>query len=544
MTPPPRTSRLWPWLRRGLLACYITACLLLGTIYIGLGALKVPQDVLILGSTRAVAGQPWVMLARIDAKQTHPEATLRVDVPGGDGLSQTLSFGDSLRAETFARIPIPPTSAQPSPSPPTLPLSISLTAPNSWISGLPLNLSLVPPLPPPDDLQIRTFPAPTHNQPLDVSWVPSGGKLISFIQNDLHIRVLDPATRQPVEGARVLWLRTYGEVTTGPTDLTTDALGLTTFTLTPQGASVWEVQVTDAHGLRPTKLQRQLEPWPAAPRLSILDAHLTPQENLHIQIDSLRSGAVYADLWLNGAFIERWVLDKPEGRLSASLDTSRLQPLTAPALASLMVCWSWAGCGEQYSLSPLLWTPSKPQTPPQTPPPPDIIKRPTPPELIAALELFAAHHPDDTEAAFATWGAAQLKAHADTLSDAQMLRLYDFVKARWAELTPSPSLELVFDSGPILQQELSDLRTSTKGQLNSVFALLVVGGGLLLAGWMLGMSVQRQRAMAAEMGDADMDVLESASAKMERWVWRIEVVMVVVVLTSFLWGVYLGFQHL
>ncbi len=125
-----------------------------------------------------------------------------------------------------------------------------------------------------------------------------------------------------------------------------------------------------------------------------------------------------------------------------------------------------------------------------------------------------------------------------------MLRLYDFVKARWAELTPPPSLELVFDSGPILQQELDDLRRGTKGQLNSVFALLLVGGGLLLAGWMLGMSVQRQRAMAAEMGDADMDVLESASAKLERWVWRIEVVMVVVVLTSFLWGVYLGFQHL
>ncbi len=394
MTPPPRTSRLWPWLRRGLLACYIAACLLLGTIYIGLGALKIPQDVLILGSTRAVAGQPWVMLARIDAKQAHPEVTLRLDVPGGDGLSQTLSFGDSLRAETFARIPIPPQSspASPSPTPSTLALAVSLTAPNSWISRLPLSLDLVAPLPPPDDLHIRTFPASTHNQPLDVSWAPSGGKLVSFVQNDLHIRVLDPTTRQPIEGARILWLRTYGEVTTGPTDLTTDALGLATFTLTPQGASVWEVQVTDAQGQRSTKLQRQLEPWPAAPRLEVLDAHLSPQENLHIQIDSLRSGAVYADLWLNGAFIERWVLDKPEGRLSASLDTSRLQPLSTPALASVMVCWSAAGCGEQYSLSPLLWTPSQSQTQPkkpeQTTPPPDIFKQPTAPEVIAALEFF------------------------------------------------------------------------------------------------------------------------------------------------------------
>jgi hypothetical protein len=527
------------WLRLGLLTLYIVACGLIAAVYISLASVRIPHEVKLLGSAVALPDQPIALYARLDVIQP-ADVTLRLQHPQQptSTASHVFNIHGILRDEQPLRLP--PAAA------PSLTWHVTIDAPNSWIRDLPLTLSPAAPSPQSvADDGVRAAPAPAH--PLSVTWEADGGKLIAFLPNTLHVRVADPTSGAPIAGARVRFQRAYGAATTTSTpDLPpTDAFGLTSLDLSAEASSVWDVEATDPDGQRATTLKRELHTFPATPRVTLLTDALYPGLPLSLAIDSLRSGPCYIDLWLHGAFVYRWPLHKPEGPLSATLPTDALAPLTTPALATLVVTWSPDSYGEDVVALPLLWSGA---------PPPDGADPALGPGLLALLDDVAARHPSPFDAAFASRAAATLRARGvDRFPTATLRRLLSTARALWAASTPAPALALVFDSVPHTDAALRDLRDSVKGKLNVPFALLLIGGALLLATALLRMSMRQRAAFAAELADAPDDLAASlsdpndptaAAAATARWVWRLEVALVALILAAFIWGILLGLQHL
>jgi hypothetical protein len=542
---PQPPTRWWPWARAALLILYIAACTLIAAIYIGLASLRVPHEVKLLSSSVALPDQPLVLYARVDVDRA-ADLTLRVESPEHppSSLSLPVSLQDSLRGDYPLILP-PALSASPS-----MTWRVSLDAPHSWVHDLPLAFATPPPPSTSPDDTLRV--APATSSPLALSWDADGGKLIGFIPNALFVRVADPSSGLPIPGARVHFQKAYGPASpsANPDLPPTDAFGLTTALITAEGPSVWDIQASDASGARATTLKRELHTWPAAPLVRLPADTLNPGQPLEISIDSLRSGPLYVDLWLHGALVYRWPLIKGDDTLTASLDTSRLSPLTTPTLATLMVCWSPDGCGEDLALIPILWSGAAPSAPSAPSPTPASLG------LLALLDDIAASHPNPHDATFAAAAARTLRASPAAQDPPTLRRLLSTARTLWADAAPIPSISLVFDSVPQTDAALQALRDDVKSQLNIPFALLLIGGALFLLTTLLRLSTRQRLAIAAEIAAADLDLdvdpnadpnadqQNDQAARSDRWAWRFEVLMILAILTSFIWGIFLGLQHL
>ena len=541
--PPPlklsraRKRRAWrslpPWARRGLIALYAVSCFFLGSAYIYNSGLTIAHTVQLLATPQAVTGQPFVMHARVDLPAAG-DASLTVSLYDRDGTTVLASAqlgvtaGASRRAEGTVLLEIPEGLE----ARPDYLLQVDLESEGSPIKGMQIPFEVVTAedyVAPP---QLAAVGAPPDRQLL-IELIPAGGALVDGYEKRVHVRVTDPHSGVPVPAA-ALSIKTDADGKKNalmatpvlPTTLVTNALGVATLSVLSRTEVDWTIDATAPDGRSYEQIVR-LGVRVGSVQLDLPNPVYVPglDEPLTATLHGARPRPFVLDLQVEGS----WVASASYPKTGEVADVEWRPTLKAPSkpmLATLSACYTQQGCRRDHTHTALMLAPK-------------AMGRV---ELLKTwLELLRPVLPEH-EAGY--WRAVSNLWEAEGFDADQLEIITDLLRATTpAPFTPTKG---VFDSNPELKVRFARARSELRSQLNMIAFIILITSVLIFISWVTSATLQRQRAMAAEIADAedDLDLSDSSAPTTEKVALALEIVALALTIVTFVWGVLLLLQRL
>lgn len=526
---PPRESRRMRWFRRAFVVFYIGVCFLIGSAFIFVSSLKVSTSFEVYGRPHIAAGKPalfrvWARnnnppgpleSARFDLSLLDPtgetQATHTTEISGESHGQLALSLPAGLKGGTYtlrARLETAGEERE------TLDVPIEVEEPGASVVVL-------------GGRGLRTSLWEGEDGPDRADLISSDGVLCSFLSNEVIVRVTDRETAAPRPGVQVALELSYGDLESKvPGPLTTDELGLASFRITPIGETEWKITTTAPDGVV-SHSRAVLHSETLGSTMTLRTAVFHEDEALAWDLRTVHMGKpMYFELMDAG----RWIASHREetvGETEKVRWSPELGAPSTPQILTLIACPDEVNCVSGHARQPVIWSAG-------------------PMSDAERLGFWLnALRQREIDPAWTTHLEGRALGDLNRETRARLERLMTYrLPTEYTGLMP------LLLSDDQTEPRLEAFQDDFRAQANILLVLVLVAGLLIVMVFGVSAMIRRARETAAVLADIDEDIDAPAGPiairgqRLSYWLAGAWLVIALLTIIAFVWGILLLFQHL